>query len=259
MTISINATHPKPWQQTLKQIAVGILILAGIEVFNQLLIATGSALSSTLQVTTINIQFWVGVYQQIFQAAVGILLYILLFKQSIQELGINLRNKTRSVRYFFRFALIWLVVITIYLAASYFIFPQTWSTLRAVELPSASTIKGTIIFQAIFPGLGEEILFRGLILNLLARWVFPRYEQKKVSKIGMVVLASFYFAVAHIYFQVAPFKITHFDPLQIVIALGCGGAYAVMFLKTKSLLSPFLAHNFANLTTTIIGYLVASI
>ena len=259
MTTTSQMTHPKPRQQALQQIAVGILILVGIEVLNQFLIVSGSALSNALQVRTVNRQFWVGVYQQIFQASLGILLYRLLFKKGIHNLGINLNHHTRSVGYFGSFALGWLVIVAIYLTASYFFFPQTWSALREIELPSPSTITTTLIFQAFFPGMGEEILFRGLILNLLTRWVFPRYEQHKASQIGLVVLVSFYFAVAHIYFQVAPFTLTHFDPLQIVVALSCSAAYAVMFLNTKSLLAPFLAHNFSNTTTTICGYLIASI
>ena len=259
MTVTIEITHPKPLQQTLQQIAVGIFILVGIEVLNQFLIVSGSLLSHALQMRTINARFWVGVYQQIFQAAVGILLYRFLLKKGVHDLGINLNNKTCSVRYFGWFALGWLVIIAIYLTASYSFFPKTWFALRSVELPSPSIITATLIFQAIFPGIGEEILFRGLILNLLAQWVFPRYKQHKASQIGMVVLSSFYFAAAHIYFQIAPFALTHFDPLQIMTALSCGATYAMMFLKTKSLLTPFLAHNFANTTTTICGYLIASI
>jgi len=256
---TMEITRQKPWQQALHQIAIGMLILAGIEMLNQFLIVSGLALSHVLQERTPDVRFWVGVYQQLFQAAVGILLYTFLFKKNLCELGINLNNKTGSVRYFGLFALAWLVIIAIYLGASYFLFPKTWSALSAVALPPPHTIRATLIFEAIFPGMGEEILFRGLILSILARWVFPRPEQHKASQIGMVVLSSFYFAAAHIYFQVAPFALTHFDPLQVVTALGCGTAYAVMFLKTKSLLASFLAHNFSNTTVTICGYLIASI
>jgi membrane protease YdiL (CAAX protease family) len=176
----------------------------------------------------------------------------------MHDLGINLNNKTRSLYYFGCFALAWLAIIAIYLVFNYFFSPKTWSALSTAELPPISTITTTLIFQAIFPGMGEEILFRGLILNLLAQWVFPRYKQHRASLIGMLILSSFYFAAAHVYFQAVPFELTHFDPLQIVTALGCGAVYAVMFLRTKSLLAPFLAHNFANTTATICGYLIAS-
>jgi membrane protease YdiL (CAAX protease family) len=258
MTTAIEITRQSPRLQALKQIAVGILILAGIETLNQFLIVSGSALSHALQGRTFNARFWVGMYQQMFQAAAGILLYRVLFKKGMRDLGINLNNKARSLSYFGYFAMAWLGIIAIYLVSSYFLFPKTWSALSAAALPPGDTITATLIFQAIFPGLGEEILFRGLMLNLLAGWVFPRYKQHKASLIGMVLLSSFYFAAAHVYFQVVPFELTHFDPLQIVTALGCGAVYAVMFLKTKSLLAPFLSHNFANTTATMCGYLIAS-
>jgi len=99
MTVTIEMTHPKPLQQVLQQIAMGILILVGIEVLNQFLIVSGSVVSHALQVRTINDHLWVGVYQQIFQAAVGILLHRFLFRKGVHDLGINLNNKTRSVRY----------------------------------------------------------------------------------------------------------------------------------------------------------------
>ena len=62
---------------------------------------------------------------------------------------------------------------------------------------------------------------------------------------------------AHIYFTLAPFQLTHLDPLQLAIAFGCGVFYAAAYLKTKSLLAPFLAHNFSNTTSTICGYLIS--
>jgi membrane protease YdiL (CAAX protease family) len=259
MATTIDIAHQIPRLQALKQIIVGIMILVGIEIMNQSLIVSGSELSHALQGKAFNPRFWVGIYQQIFQAAVAILLYRFLFNKGMRDLGINLNNKTRSVYYFGCFALAWLVIIAIYLVSNYFFFPNTWFALTTAEIPLANLITTTLIFQAIFPGMGEEILFRGLILNILAQWVFPHYKQHKVSKIGMVILSSFYFAVAHVYFKVLPFELTHFDPLQIVTALGCGAAYAVMFLRTKSLLAPILAHNFSNTTATICGYLIASI
>jgi uncharacterized protein len=258
MTTTMTIAQQNIRMQMLKQIAAGILILAGIETLNQCLIISGSALSHALQGRTSNARFWVGVYQQIFQAAAGIILYRALFKKGMRDLGINLNDKTRSVIYFGYFALAWLVIIAVYPVSIYWLSPKTWAALNTAALPTASTITATLFFQAVFPGMGEEILFRGLISNLLAQWVFPRYKQHRASRIGMVILSSFYFAAAHVYFQIVPFELTHFDPLQIVTAFGCGAVYTVMFLRTKSLLAPFLSHNFANTAATICGYLMAS-
>jgi membrane protease YdiL (CAAX protease family) len=107
--------------------------------------------------------------------------------------------------------------------------------------------------------MGEEILFRGLIINLLAAWVFTSFRDNRASKFGIVFLSAAYFAIAHIYFSLDPFQLTHIDYLQIVTALGCGSFYAIFYLKTKSLLAPFLAHNFANTSTSLVGYIISGL
>jgi membrane protease YdiL (CAAX protease family) len=85
-----------------------------------------------------------------------------------------------------------------------------------------------------------------------------RYRESTGSKIGVIVLSSLYFALAHVYFTVEPFRLTHIDYLQLVTAFACGVFYATAFLRTKSLLAPFLAHNFANTSATICGYIISS-
>ena len=131
--------------------------------------------------------------------------------------------------------------------------------MRTIALPPTNTIVTTLLFQSFFPGMGEEILFRGFIINVLAAFVFTNWQQNNASKWGIVALSSGYFAIAHIYFTLSPLQLTHIDPVQIAMALGCGAFYAVVFLKTKSLLAPFLSHNFANITSTLVSYLIAGV
>ncbi len=206
-----------------------------------------------------NARFAVGVYQQFVQALTGILLYRWLFQKSTQELGINSGQQKRSLNFFLRFALLWLAIVGLYVAATYFIFTDEWQAMRAIALPPTNTIVTTLLFQSFFPGMGEEILFRGFIINVLAAFVFTNWQQNNASKWGIVAVSSGYFAVAHIYFTLSPLQLTHLDPVQIAMALGCGAFYAVVFLKTKSLLAPFLSHNFANVTSTLVGYLISGV
>jgi membrane protease YdiL (CAAX protease family) len=98
-----------------------------------------------------------------------------------------------------------------------------------------------------------------LIINVLAAWVFTNFRENAASKFGIIVLSSVYFAIAHIYFSLNPFQVTHIDYLQIVTALGCGSFYAIFYLKTRSLLAPFLAHNFANTSTSLVGYIISGL
>lgn len=242
-----------------QKIAYILLILAFIQLLNQFLIFSGAALERAIGPTMQNARFVVGVYQQLVQALTGILLYRWLFKKGTQELGINTWDKKRSLNFFFRFALLWLAIVALYVAATYFIFPSEWQAMQAIELPSTNTMVTTLLFQSFFPGMGEEILFRGLIINVLAAFVFTGWQQNKAGKWGIVALSSLYFAVAHIYFTLSPLQLTHLDPVQIAMALGCGAFYAIVYLKTKSLLAPFLSHNFANVTSTLVGYLISGV
>ncbi len=242
-----------------QKIACVLLILVFIQLLNQFLIFSGAALERAISPTIQNPRFVVGVYQQLVQALTGILLFRWLFKQGTQELGINTWQQKRSLNFFLRFALFWLAIVALYVAATYFFFPGEWQAMRAIELPPTNTIVTTLLFQSFFPGMGEEILFRGFIISVLAAFVFTHWQQNSASKWGIVVVSSGYFAIAHIYFTLSPWQLTHIDPVQIAMALGCGAFYAVVYLKTKSLLAPFLSHNFANVTSTLVGYLISSL
>lgn len=243
----------------IKKIAYALLILIFIQILNQFLIVTGSALERTMPSGFQYSRTVVGMYQQIAQAVTGIALYRCIFKKGIKDLGINLRNKNLSKKLFFYFALLWSAIIVLYVSGTYFFFPNTWLSMRTIELPPTNTMIATLLFQSFFPGLGEEILFRGFIVSVLSTQVFTSFKQNKASKLGIIVLSSAYFAIAHIYFTLAPFQITHIDYLQIVTAVACGAFYAVVYLKTESLLAPFLAHNFSNTTATICGYIIAGV
>ena len=247
-------------QHTIVQkIAYLLLILVFIQLLNQFLIFSGAALERAIRPTMQNPRFVVGIYQQVVQALTGILLFHWLFQKGIQQLGINTWDKKRSLTFFLRFVLLWLAIVALYVTATYFFFPNEWQAMRAIALPPTNTIVTTLLFQSFFPGMGEEILFRGFIINVLAAFVFTNWQQNNASKWGIVALSSGYFAVAHIYFTLSPLQLTHIDPVQIAIALGCGAFYAVVFLKTKSLLASFLSHNFANVTSTLVGYLISGV
>jgi membrane protease YdiL (CAAX protease family) len=243
----------------IKKIAYSLLILIFIQILNQFLILSGSALERTIPSGFQYSRTVVGIYQQIVQAVIGITLYRLLFKRGIEDLGINTRSKNLSLKGFITFALLWSAIIVLYVSGTYFFFPNTWAAMKSIELPQTNTIVATLLFQSFFPGMGEEILFRGLIISLLSSRVFTGFRQNKASKFGIIALSSAYFAIAHIYFTLTPFQITHIDYLQLVTAVGCGAYYAVFYLKTESLLAPFLAHNFSNTSATICGYIISGV
>ena len=242
-----------------KRIGYTLLILIFIQVMNQFLILSGSALEKLHLFGIPDSRVLVGVFQQIMQAVIGLGLYWFLFKKNAAALGINTINIKVSMKYFCIFALTWSLTILLYVFAIYSFFPNVWLSMKSIELPQINIIIETLLFESFFPGFGEEILFRGFIINLLIRLVFTEYRDNGFQKLGVIALSSIYFATAHIYFTLEPFRITHIDYLQIVMALGCGAFYAFAYLKTKSLVTPFLAHNFSNTTSTIFGYIISSL
>lgn len=241
----------------MKKIAYILLILIFIQFLNQFLILSGSVIERAVPAGFQYSRTVVGIYQQIVQAITGVVLYRWLFKKGINDLGINTRNKNLSLKLFTLFALLWSVIMTLYVSATYFFYPHIWEAMASIELPKTNAMIATLLFQSFFPGMGEEILFRGFFINLLSALVFTEHRQSKANKVGIIVLSSAYFAIAHIYFTLIPFQITHIDYLQLVTAVGCGAFYAVAYLKTESLLAPFLAHNFSNTSATIVGYIIS--
>ena len=235
-----------------------LLIFIFIHSMNQFLIYSGSILEIQLSGYP-NRGIIIGIYQQVVQATVGIILYRWILKKDTKDLGVNTNKIKISMNYFFYFALIWLSTIFLYTTVVYFFFPQTWAMMTSIELPPLNTMVAKLLFQSFFPGFGEEIFFRGLIINLLTTLVFANYRNNNIGRIGVILLSSLYFATAHIYFTLAPFRITHIDYLQLAMAMGCSVFYAIAFLKTRSLVAPFLAHNFSNTTSTLCGYLITGL
>lgn len=237
-----------------RRVAVVLLIFVGIQLLNQFLMATGQLVESAFPAGAPLGRFTTGVYQQTVQAAVGLVLARRLLGQGAAALGINTARRRQSLRLFGGYAPAWLAVIALYLAVAYHFFPAVWDGMRSAELPPPATITATLLFQAFFPGIGEEILFRGCIISLLVALVFTDPHRRRADAVGVVVVSSLTFALAHVYFTVAPWRIIHFDALQIANALGNGAFYAVAYRRTGSLLAPFLAHNFSNTTVSLVGY-----
>ena len=90
--------------------------------------------------------------------------------------------------------------------------------------PVAGTIS-VIIFGALFPALGEELLFRGYIgRGLVARWGMGKG----------VLLTSLLFGAVHIH------------PLHAVVAAFLGVILHALYLWTRSLIVPMLLHGINN-------------
>ena len=167
--------------------------------------------------------------------------------------GLNLRNRAESLRLLRQFCYYY----GVYFIGIGFLVQLLFFPPPVLDHPMTAThIIGRLAFGFLFVGLSEEILFRGLIHSYLARywagvWTWQGWQ---VPVAGVV--SALIFTLAHINFRLAPFEITHFAPLQLVQAFILGLYYAAVYHRTRSLLTPILAHNFSNGTLWVQEYVL---
>ena len=116
-----------------------------------------------------------------------------------------------------------------------FIITQTISSELhlSTELTTVLVVE-QLVFNFAFSGLGQEILFRGVLLFSLARW--------KGWELG-VVISSILFGLVHI------LKGVHYVIATILIGL----MYAFITYRTKNIVGPIVAHGLNNF---ILGFIL---
>jgi membrane protease YdiL (CAAX protease family) len=75
----------------------------------------------------------------------------------------------------------------------------------------------------------------------------------KANTIIAVVVSILIFMLGHVNIRFNPFRVENFNLLQQVTVFTFGGFYAYLFLRTRSLLGPMLAHNWLNGVIVLIG------
>lgn len=112
---------------------------------------------------------------------------------------------------------------------------------------------GYFLFEILLTGTSEEILFRALSIPLVLHSLkFIKSERK--ANVFAVMASTFIFMLAHINFNLNPFQITYFYPLQQITCFITGTFFGYLFVKTKSVLGPMIAHNAINGIITMIGF-----
>lgn len=245
-------------QKFLKTILWVIILFIGLQLMNQFLIFSGNNIYRLLQFQHNFKISLIGIYQQLIQFFLAVIFFYLLVDKKIKTIGLNFNDWKKSLKYFGYFAITILGVILLYLQVSKTCFPLIWQEMQNTPLPQQNEMVVKLLVQSIFPGLGEETLFRGFLISFLIKSLDLDMTNWK-SKLVVSMLSGFFFAVAHIYFQLSPLKITHIDFTQLILAFSCGIAYSLMFIKTKSLVGPILSHNFSNVSMSIAGYIVSAL
>ncbi len=93
--------------------------------------------------------------------------------------------------------------------------------------------------------------------------LYEKYESieyihvERVKYVLLPFVSGLLFSLAHIEYQVLPFRIVYIDVIQLSIIFVLGCFWSFMFLKTKSLLGPIIAHMSANFIQIMSGYNIA--
>lgn len=191
------------------------------------------------------------------QTGIPIILSCFITNTSIKEMGFNLNNVKLGFRILRWFVPIWLLFVILFYAIGLNYIADFDVFISHYYVKDKLAMQKDIIIGCLLAGIGEEPLFRGFIITLLGP-IFIQYVRVKKVKIPLVaIISGVLFALAHIEYQLIPFKIIYADGIQLSVTFILGTFWAIMFLKTKSLLGPIIAHMCANVIQIMTGYIVA--
>jgi CAAX protease family protein len=164
--------------------------------------------------------------------------------------GFNLHEWRRSLRITGWFCLVYLGPV--FLAN---VLPHLVSgTVPQFDHPlTATNIGGHLGFQFFLSGSCEEPLFRGFMITFLAQSWTGRFRVGRATISSAALWATFFFMAGHAQIGLHPFSF-HVSLPQQIWSLGLGLYYAVVFERTKSLLSPILSHGYSNGVIFVVLY-----
>lgn len=192
------------------------------------------------------------------QILIPILILKLYTRKSISQMGFNTHNRNLSFKTLKSFIKVWTVVVISFFVLA-LLFYKGFGTYIQSKCPlDYYNIVKNFIDAVLLAGIGEEPLFRGLVVLILFKYWNESFKIGKFVVPYVSILSGFIFMIAHVGFSVYPyFTITYYDPLQLAFTFVLGTFWATVFVKTKSLLCPILAHSSANAIQFTIGYITS--
>lgn len=117
-------------------------------------------------------------------------------------------------------------------------------------------IVGYFLFEVLLSGSSEELFFRAFVITVLLTIMKNYVKEQRSLFIVVIFLSAIIFMSGHIGFKLFPFRITYINPLQQLTVVIFSIAYAIPYLRTKSLLAPVLMHNLLNgvITASMLFY-----
>ena len=135
--------------------------------------------------------------------------------------------------------------------------PELPSQSYTTEYPQTPlNTHGILVFQYFLSGMGEEPLFRGLVIVILLGRLTTTKLLVKHQYIVVICLSTLIFMYAHLSVDLLSMSITGFDFGQQTKALQIGALLAIVFIHTRSLFAPIVLHGLSNGITATIGFYV---
>lgn len=174
-------------------------------------------------------------------AIIGI---IRMFKKDI-SFGLKRDESKKTKSYLIRFMSVFMFsTILIY---GVIVILNGWQDYLGFQLTKSNVFQ-YLVFEGVVVGIGEELLFRGLIYSILYQGFAKKINIGKKIKISYaVVLSALIFSIAHI--NLFDFS---FDIFQLIMAFVLGVFYGWLLENTKSLIGPILAHNLSDLWMSLL-------
>ncbi len=192
----------------------------------------------------------------VFQAAIafaGILALVKVLRISLVEFGFNTNQWRYAVKRVLQFCGAWFILQGGIATAMML----SGTTPAPFPFPlSAANFGGHFLFQVLLSGASEEILYRSLVITTVLALGRRLGYGEKTSVIWAVIVVTVCFMFGHVGFQLNPFRITYFNWLQQATVVIFGLFYAFLFVRTRSLVGPILAHNLLNGVVVTISLLM---
>ncbi|MBY9078762.1 CPBP family intramembrane metalloprotease [Paenibacillus sp. HN-1] len=192
----------------------------------------------------------------LFQVAITIIGCKLLIKKTLKELGFNLHNLKSGVRYICTFLLIFPLIQAI----AWFIIYK-WMGMDALTggVSNESIVYAIqdILVYGLLPGVGEEPLFRVFVIQFLLLTAFKEQDlSDRSTMVWVVLISAICFSYGHIYIvSWSPFTVTY-SAIQLLTAFVLGIFYAVTYIRTKSILTAVVCHNYSDFINRLGNYIL---
>lgn len=191
------------------------------------------------------------------QTGISIIIGCFVLNNSLTEMGFNLKNVKLTLKMLAWFIPIWLLLDILFYIIGFNCIANFDVYVSHYYIIDKLIIQKDLIIGCLLAGVGEEPLFRWFVVTSLVT-IITRYVGGGKVKIPLVaIMSGLLFALAHIEYQIMPFRIIYIDGIQLGITFILGTIWSIMFIKTKSLLGPIIAHMCANTIQIMSGYFVA--